>query len=64
VSGTKARAFFVGMNERVVHQILGIDLGACERPRVAAQARHLAEYVEAELSSYPVSRIHHGGIRS
>jgi hypothetical protein len=24
----------------------------------------LAEYVEAELSSYPVSRIHHGGIRS
>jgi len=58
VSGTKARAFFVGMNERVVHQILGIDLGACERPRVAAQARHLAEYVEAELSSYPVGLAH------
>lgn len=60
VSGTKARASFVGTNERVVHQILGVDLGARERPRVAAQARHLAEHVEAELSGYPVSRIHHG----
>ena len=47
VSGAKARAFLVSTNQRVVHQVLVIT--ACERPRIAAQARQLAEHIESRF---------------
>ena len=51
-SGVKGRALFVGAHERVVHQILGINVVTCERLSIATQSRKPAEDVEASLSTY------------
>ena len=42
-----------------MHQILCIDIVACERPGIAAQPRQLAEDIEVALSSCHVSHAHH-----
>lgn len=48
----KGRALFVGAHERVVHQILGINIVTCEQLSIATQSRKPAEDVEASLSTY------------
>src|SRR5215469_16997106 len=51
VSRTKARAFFECADKSVMHQILGIDAAACERPRIATKAIKLADDIRTELLS-------------
>ena len=51
VSRAKACAFFECADKSVMHQILGIDAAACERPRIAAKAIQLADDIRTELLS-------------
>jgi hypothetical protein len=52
VSGTKARAFLIRADERVMNQILDIDIVACERSRITTQAEQFAEHIELELAAF------------
>jgi hypothetical protein len=54
-SGVKGRALFVSAHERIVHQILGINIVTCERLSIATQGREPAEHIESGLSSVIMS---------
>lgn len=51
VTRAKARALFECADKSIMHQILGIDAAACERPCIAAKAIQLADDIRTELLS-------------